>query len=176
MRECEQVEKTRQRYAAERARIVSARFGSAGVPPQMSVPGVAPSIVNNMGNNRQQVISASPSQPSIPGFGSNQPVHPHMQFRPQQSIFPMGPRMPLGSLQASSSAPSNVMFNPPGNAQPTLNHPMLRSVSGTGSGLGWNRELDVYFESQYNSILWGLHCKQVWERKYWWAVEVWSQV
>ncbi|KAI9200825.1 hypothetical protein LWI28_013806 [Acer negundo] len=136
MRECEQVEKARQRYAAERARIVSSRFASAGVPPQMSVPGVAPSMVNNIGNNRQQVISASPSQPSIPGFGSNQPVHPHMQFRPQQSIFPMGPRMPLGSLQASSSAPSNVMFNPPGNAQPTLNHPMLRSVSGTGTGHG----------------------------------------
>lgn len=141
MRECEQVEKTRQRFATERARIVSARFGPAGVPSQMSVSGVAPSIVNNnISNNRQQVISASPSQPSISGgYGSNQPVHPHMQFRPQQSMFPMGPRMPLGgSLQASSSAPSNVMFNPPGpgNAQPTMNHPMLRSVSGTGSGLG----------------------------------------
>ncbi|KAL5776876.1 hypothetical protein ACOSP7_009802 [Xanthoceras sorbifolium] len=137
MRECEQVEKARQRFAAERARIVSARFGPAGVPSQMSVPGVAPSMVNNnISNNRQQVISASPSQPSISGYGSSQPVHPHMQFRPQQSIFPMEPRMPLGSLQASSSAPSNVMFNPPGNAQSTLNHPMLRSVSGTGSGLG----------------------------------------
>ncbi|KAJ0086036.1 hypothetical protein Patl1_08309 [Pistacia atlantica] len=139
MRECEQVEKTRQRFAADRARVVSARFGTAGVPSQMNLPSAAPSMVNNnVGNNRQQVMSASSSQPSIPGYGSSpsQPVHPHMQFRPQQSMFPMGQRMPITSLQASSSSPSNVMFNTPGNAQPAMNHPMLRSVSGTSSGLG----------------------------------------
>ncbi|XP_031273130.1 SWI/SNF complex subunit SWI3C [Pistacia vera] len=139
MRECEQVEKTRQRFAADRARVVSARFGTAGVPSQVNLPSAAPSMVNNnMGNNRQQVMSASSSQPSIPGYGSSpsQPVHPHMQFRPQQSMFPMGQRMPITSLQASSSSPSNVMFNTPGNAQPAMNHPMLRSVSGTSSGLG----------------------------------------
>ncbi|XP_044475678.1 SWI/SNF complex subunit SWI3C-like isoform X2 [Mangifera indica] len=140
MRECDQVEKTRQRFAADRARVVSARFGTAGVPSQINMPSVAPSMVNNnMGNNRQQVMSASSSQPSISGYGSNanQPVHPHMQFRPQQSMFPMGQRMPITSLQASSSAPTNVMFNnPPGNAQSAMNHPLLRSVSGTSSGLG----------------------------------------
>ncbi|KAJ4700720.1 SWI/SNF complex subunit SWI3C-like [Melia azedarach] len=136
MRECEQVEKTRQRFVTERARIVSARFGPAGVPSQMSLPGVTPTMVNNnMGNNRPPMMSASPSQPSISGYGTNQPVHPHMQFRPQQQMFPLGPRMPLPSLQASSSAPSNVMFNNPG-PQPPLNHPLLRSVSGTSSGLG----------------------------------------
>lgn len=136
MRECEQVEKARQRIATERARIVSARFGPSAVPSQMSVSGVAPTMVNNnISNNRQQVISASPSQPSISGgYGNNQPVHPHMQFRPQQSMFPMGPRMPLAG-SSSSSGPSSAMFNPPGTAQPNLSHPMLRSVSGTGSGL-----------------------------------------
>ncbi|KAK8681773.1 hypothetical protein V6N13_054175 [Hibiscus sabdariffa] len=29
-------------------------------------------------NNRQQVMSTSPSQPSISGYSNNQPVHPHM--------------------------------------------------------------------------------------------------
>ena len=139
MKECEQVEKARQRFAAERARIISARFGPAGVTPQMSLPGVAsPTVNNNIGNNRQQVMSASPSQPSISGYASNQPVHPHMPFMPRQPMFPMGPRLPLTAMQASTSAPPNVMFNSPGNTQPTLNHPLMRSVSGTSSGLGWN--------------------------------------
>ncbi|XWS25102.1 hypothetical protein CRYUN_Cryun27aG0042200 [Craigia yunnanensis] len=137
MKECEQVEKARQRFAAERARIISARFGPAGVTSQMSLPGVASSLVNNnIGNNRQQVMSASPSQPSISGYGSNQPVHPHMPFMPRQPMFPMGPRLPLTAMQASTSAPPNVMLNSPGNTQPTLNHPLMRSVSGTSSGLG----------------------------------------
>ena len=137
MKECEQVEKARQRFAAERTRIISARFGPAGVTPQMSLPGVAsPTVSNNIGNNRQQVMSASPSQPSISGYASNQPVHPHMPFMPRQPMFPMGPRMPLTAMQASTSAPPNVLFNSPGNAQPTLNHPLMRSVSGTNSGLG----------------------------------------
>ncbi|XWS23702.1 hypothetical protein CRYUN_Cryun28dG0037700 [Craigia yunnanensis] len=137
MKECEQVEKARQRFAAERARIVSALFGPAGVASQMSPPGVAsPMVNNNIGNNRQQVMSASPSQPSISGYASNQPVHPHMPFMPHQPMFPMGPRLPLTAMQASTSAPPNVMFNSPGNAQPTLNHSLMRSVSGTNSGLG----------------------------------------
>ncbi|OMP07271.1 hypothetical protein COLO4_07483 [Corchorus olitorius] len=137
MKECEQVEKARQRFAAERARIVSARFGPAGVTSQMNLPGVAsPMVNNNIGSNRPQVMSASPSQPSISGYGSNQPVHPHMPFMPRQPMFPMGPRMPLTAMQASTSAPPNVMFNSPGNAQPPLNHPLMRSVSGASSGLG----------------------------------------
>ncbi|TYI29152.1 hypothetical protein ES332_A05G296400v1 [Gossypium tomentosum] len=135
MKECEQVEKTRQRFAAERARIVS-QFGTTGVASQMSVPVISSPMVNNIGNNRQQVMSGSPSTPSNSGYVNNQPVHPHMPFMQRQPIFPMGPRMPHTAMQASTSAPPNVMFNSPGNAQPTLNHPLMRSVSGTGSGLG----------------------------------------
>ncbi|KAA3453575.1 SWI/SNF complex subunit SWI3C-like isoform X1 [Gossypium australe] len=136
MKECEQVEKTRQKFAAERARIVSAQFGTTGVASQMSVPVISSPMVNNIGNNRQQVMSASPSTPSNSGYVNNQPVHPHMPFMQRQPMFPMGPRMPHTAMQASTSAPPNVMFNSPGNAQPTLNHPLMRSVSGTGSGLG----------------------------------------
>ncbi|KAL4277759.1 hypothetical protein GQ457_03G029690 [Hibiscus cannabinus] len=137
MKECEQVEKTRQRFAAERARIISARFGPAGVASQMNRPGVSsPMVNNNISNNRQQVMSASPSPPSITGYANNQQVHPQIPSMQRQPMFPMGQRMPHTAMQASTSAPSNVMFNSPGNAQPTLNHPLMRSVSGTGSGLG----------------------------------------
>ncbi|XVE55293.1 hypothetical protein DITRI_Ditri03aG0147300 [Diplodiscus trichospermus] len=137
MKECEQVEKARLRFATERARIVSARFGPGGATSQMSLPGVAsPMVNNNIGNNRQQVMSGSPSQPSISGYASNQPVQSHMPFMPRQPMFPMGPRLPLTTMQASTSAPPNVMFNPPGNAQPALNQPLMRSVSGSSSGLG----------------------------------------
>jgi SWI/SNF related-matrix-associated actin-dependent regulator of chromatin subfamily C len=80
MKECEQVEKTRQRIAAERARLISARCGPAGVTSPMGVPGAGPSMVNNNASNRQQIVSAPPSQPSIPGYGNNQTVHPHMPF------------------------------------------------------------------------------------------------
>lgn len=135
MKECEQVERTRQRIAAERARMISARFGSTGVTSPMSLPGVGPSMVNNnASNNRQQMISASPSQPSIPGYNNNQPVHPHMPFMPRQQMFGLGPRLPMSAIQQSSTP--NVMFNTSGNVQPTLNHPMLRPVSGTSSSLG----------------------------------------
>ncbi|KAJ7959161.1 SWI/SNF complex subunit SWI3C [Quillaja saponaria] len=135
LKECEQVERTRQRYAAERARIISTRLGPGGASPGMSLSGVGPSMVNNTGNNRP-VIPASPSQPSMTGYSNSQPVHPHMSFVPRPSMFGLGPRLPLSVMQQSSSTPSNAMFNAPGNPQPASNHPMLRPVSGTNSGLG----------------------------------------
>ncbi|XP_062020271.1 SWI/SNF complex subunit SWI3C [Rosa rugosa] len=132
MKECEQVEKTRQRMVAERTRLISTRFGAAGVAPPINLAGVGPSMANNnSGNNRQ----SSASQPSVSGYSNNQPVHSHMPFMPQQSMLGLGPRMPLASIQASSSAP-NAMFNSPGTGRPTLSHPMLRPVPGTSSGLG----------------------------------------
>ena len=66
MKECEQVERVRQRIAAERALIVSTHFGS----PRSTGPGAAagPSMVNNItGNNRPQAVPGAPSQPSISG-------------------------------------------------------------------------------------------------------------
>ncbi|XP_040998965.1 SWI/SNF complex subunit SWI3C-like [Juglans microcarpa x Juglans regia] len=135
VKECEQVERTRQRFATERVRVLSTRFGPAGFTSSMSLPDVSPIGKNNTSNNKQQILSASPSQPSIPGFGNNQPVHPHMPFIPCQQMFGLGPRLPVEGMKQYSST-SNAMFNTPGNAQPTLNHLMLRPVSGTTSGLG----------------------------------------
>jgi SWI/SNF related-matrix-associated actin-dependent regulator of chromatin subfamily C len=147
MRECEQVEKTRQRFAAERIRMLSTRITPAGVASQMNQAGVAPSMVNNnVGNSRQQVMPSSSSQPSISGYGSSNPAHPHnnqqvhshmsyMQRGQPQPMFPLGPRLPVAAIQPSSPAPSSVMYNASGNSQPNLNQ-MLRSVSGPSSGLG----------------------------------------
>ncbi|CAJ1974255.1 unnamed protein product [Sphenostylis stenocarpa] len=135
MKECEQLERTKQRFAAERSRIISARLGTAGATPTMTASGVGPSMGSN-GNNRQQMISASSSQPSISGYGNNQPVHPHMSFAPRPSMFGLGQRLPLSMIQQSQSVSSTAMFNAPSNVQPTTNHPLLRPVSGTNSGLG----------------------------------------
>ncbi|XP_052731662.1 SWI/SNF complex subunit SWI3C isoform X1 [Vigna angularis] len=135
MKECEQLERTKQRFAAERSRVISARLGTAGATPTMAVSGVGPSMASN-GNNRQQMISASPSQPSISGYGSNQSLHPHMSFAPRPSMFGLGQRLPLSMIQQSQSPSSTAMFNAPSNVQPTSNHPLLRPVSGTNSGLG----------------------------------------
>ncbi|KAF9682647.1 hypothetical protein SADUNF_Sadunf05G0130600 [Salix dunnii] len=146
MRECEQVEKTRQRFAAERVRMLSTRITPTGVASQMNSASVAPSMVNNnVGNSRQQVMPSS-SQPSISGYGSSNPAHPHnnqqvhshmsyMQRGQPQPMFPLGTRLPAAAIQPSSPAPSNVMYNASGNSQPNLNQ-MLRSVSGPSSGLG----------------------------------------
>ncbi|KAA8538424.1 hypothetical protein F0562_028030 [Nyssa sinensis] len=129
MKECEQVERARLRIAAERARMISTQFGTAGVASSMSLPGVGPAMVNSTGTNRQQVVSGSPSQPFISGYGNNQPIHPHMSFMPRQPIYGLGPRQPLSSINSSSSAPPNVTFNAAANAQSALSNQMLRPVS-----------------------------------------------
>ncbi|KAL8459473.1 hypothetical protein ACS0TY_036820 [Phlomoides rotata] len=138
MRECEQMERTRQRFAAERGLMMSSQFGSAGVPRPTGLPGVANAVVNNAsGNSRQQIPGSQ--QPFVPGYGNNQPIHPHMslmqqQQQQQQGMYGLGPRLPLSAIHPSTSA-SNAMYNQTPNSQPSLSHPMLRPVSGTKSGL-----------------------------------------
>ncbi|KAL2519992.1 SWI/SNF complex subunit SWI3C [Forsythia ovata] len=133
MRECEQMERTRQRLAAERGLMMSAQFGSAGGSGAMGPPGAGSAIVNNNSGNRQQVNSGS-QQPFVSGYSNNQPVHQHMSLMQQQGMYDLGPRQPLSAIHPSSSSPS-ALFNP-GNSQPSLSHPMLRPVSGTKTGLG----------------------------------------
>lgn len=135
MRECEQMERARQRIAAERALMMSGQFGSGGASRPIGLPGVGNTIVNNTspGNSRQQ--APGPQQAPVPGYGNNQPIHPHMALMQQQGMYGLGPRLPLSAIHPSSSS-SNAMFNPTSNPQPSLGHPMLRPVSGTKSGLG----------------------------------------
>ncbi|CAA3009905.1 SWI SNF complex subunit SWI3C [Olea europaea subsp. europaea] len=130
MRECDQMERMRQRLAAERGLMMSAQFGSAGGSRAMGPP-VGSAIINDNSGNRQQIISGS--QPFVSGFGNNQPVNPHTSLT-QQGMYDLGPRLPLSAIRPSSSTPS-ALFNP-GNSQPSLSHPMLRPVSRTKTGLG----------------------------------------
>lgn len=162
MKECEQVEKTRQRFGAERARMLSTRFGSpGGISPQTNnsnnLQGMSLSTGGNNINSLlqqqqpQQQVSACSSQPSIiPGFSNSPQVHAQMQFmarQQQQQAFSFGPRLPLNAIQtnAGSTASPNVMFgnnqlnNPAAAAsinQPSFSHPMVRSSTGSGSGSG----------------------------------------
>lgn len=133
MRECEQVEKTRQRLATERAHAISTRLSPAGSTGSLG-PGMTPTP-NPRG-------PTPPTQPGISGYGQqmSQQAHSPMPFMPRQQMgFPHGPRLPLSAINPSSSpSPSNTMFSAPGsNAQPTgLNHSMLRSAPSAGSNLG----------------------------------------
>ncbi|KAK6131534.1 hypothetical protein DH2020_034741 [Rehmannia glutinosa] len=130
MRECEQMERTRQRITSERALMRSPQFVSTGVSPPMGPPGIG---ALNTGNSRQQVSGAQ-NPPSIPGYGNSQYIHPHMH---QQGMYGHGPRFPLAAIQPSSSASnSNSMFGLTSNSQSSLGHSMLRPVTGAKSGLG----------------------------------------
>uniref|UniRef100_A0A7C9FAQ9 SWI/SNF complex subunit SWI3C n=1 Tax=Opuntia streptacantha TaxID=393608 RepID=A0A7C9FAQ9_OPUST len=139
MKECEQVEKTRQRLAEDRARAIATRFGPGGVASAMNLPSVAPQLVNNnVTNSRPPVMSVPPSQPSVSGYPNNQMGHSQMPFMArQQQMFSFGPRLPLSAIQPTSSGPSSsAVFGPQGSGQPSLSHPMLRTVPGTSSGMG----------------------------------------
>ncbi|XP_076914573.1 SWI/SNF complex subunit SWI3C-like [Bidens hawaiensis] len=121
IKECEQLERGRQRIAAERALLFFSQFGPAGVTRPTGLPGAGPSMGNNNpGPSRQQVTasgSGSPAQPFISGFPGTQPMHPQMT---QQPMFGLGPRLPLSAINPSTTA--------------SASHPMLRPVSGGRSG------------------------------------------
>nr|GEW55414.1 SWI/SNF complex subunit SWI3C [Tanacetum cinerariifolium] len=89
IKECEQLERGRQRVTAERGLLLNPQFGTRST----GLPGVGPSMVNNPGPSRQQMS--------------------------QQSMFGLGPRLPLSAINPSSSSGA---------------HPMLRPVSGSRTG------------------------------------------
>ncbi|CAN8304544.1 unnamed protein product [Cochlearia groenlandica] len=163
MKECEQVEKNRQRFAAERNRMFSARFGSSpvGIAPQTNnnnnLQGMSLSTGGNNINALLQQQALATSQPNNnPVFSNNPQVNAQMQFmarqqqqqQQQQQAFSFGPRLPLNAIQtnAGSTASPNVMFgnnqfnNPTTGTsnQPSFSNPMVRSStsSASGSGLG----------------------------------------
>lgn len=117
IKECEQLERARQRVSSERALILSSQFGPPGGPTvtrPTGMPGVGPSLVNNTAGPSRQPVSGSPSQPFISGFPTN-----HPQMSQQQPMFGLGPRLPLSAINPSP---------------PSAAHPMLRPVSGSRSG------------------------------------------
>lgn len=131
MKECEQVERTRQRLSAERVRISSTRFGQAAVAPDAAIAAAGNS------NIRPPVISSPIGQASIPsGYGSNPQSHPHMPFMPRQTVFPFAPRLPLSAIHPSSPSTTNVMLSSGTVNAPSNHHPLLRPMPGNNTNIG----------------------------------------
>ncbi|KAL6504539.1 hypothetical protein OROGR_026462 [Orobanche gracilis] len=128
MRECEQMERARQRIAAERALIMSPQFGSPGVSRATSLPGINNSAANNhtSGNSRQQVLGSQ--QPCfVSGYGNNQQIHPQnqMSMMHQQRMYGFGPRLPLSAIHPRpTSLTSNAMYGFALNLQQPVGHLM----------------------------------------------------
>ncbi|XP_003578845.1 SWI/SNF complex subunit SWI3C [Brachypodium distachyon] len=145
LKESEQVERARQNLTAQRVRVMSARFASAGG----SMPGGSSTMVSNpmsQASPRAPAMPGSVPQASMPAFyANNMQGHPaQMAFLQQQQrqqhqhqqMLSFGPRLPLSAIHpgSTSSGPS-VMFNPgmPNSVTPN-HHPMLRPPSGNNSG------------------------------------------
>lgn len=103
MRECEQMERTRQRIAAEKTSMRSSQFVSSGVSLPMAPPVGTATLNNASGNGMQQNFVSQ--QPFVSGY--NQPLQSHMQ---QQGIYGLGQRQPPSSIQPPSST-QNAMSN-----------------------------------------------------------------
>ncbi|KAJ6821103.1 SWI/SNF complex subunit SWI3C isoform X1 [Iris pallida] len=141
LKECEQVERTRQRLSTERGRMAAARFGatSGTTLPVAAGPAAAAAAMN--ANPRPLAMPSSVGQTNIPpaSFGNSIPpnAHPHMQFMQRQQMFGFGPRLPLSAIHPSPSQPSqNAMFNSGMPNASASNHPLLRSSSGNNSSIG----------------------------------------
>ncbi|XP_062202466.1 SWI/SNF complex subunit SWI3C homolog [Phragmites australis] len=137
LKESERLESTRQQLAAQRVRMLSARFASTG-PGGSSTMATNP--MNQATSPRPPVMSGSMPQASMPAlYTNNMQGHPQMALLQQrQQMLSFGPRLPLSAIHpgSSSSAP-NTMFNPgmPNSATPN-HHPLLRPPSGNNSNVG----------------------------------------
>ncbi|KAL3638847.1 hypothetical protein CASFOL_016754 [Castilleja foliolosa] len=124
MRECEQMERTRQRIASERALTASGQFVATSASRPMGPPSLG---TQTPGNSRPQAPGPQ-NPPSNSGFGNSQPIHPNMSLMHQQGMNGPGTRFPLSAIQPSSST-SNSNFNPTSNSQSSLGHSMLRPAT-----------------------------------------------
>ncbi|KAL3634778.1 hypothetical protein CASFOL_021832 [Castilleja foliolosa] len=141
VRECEQMERARQRITEERAHVISPRFGSPGVSRATSLPGASNPFVNNntpSTNSRQQHISNS-QMPFVSGYGSNQQIHPQMLMMQQQHVsnqqihpqmlmmqqqlgmmYELGPRQQQGMMYGLGPRLPLSAIHPPSSASNTM--------------------------------------------------------
>jgi len=145
LKECEQVERVRQRISAERVRMRSALLGptGSGLPGGSSTmpsnpAGMSPRPVGVPGSMPQTSMPATYAN-NMQGLGHPQmPQMPFLHQRPQMLSF--GPRLPLSAIQTQPSPEaSNIMFNSgmPNSIAPSPNHhQLLRSSSGNNSSAG----------------------------------------
>ncbi|XP_066336822.1 SWI/SNF complex subunit SWI3C homolog isoform X1 [Miscanthus floridulus] len=143
LKECEQVERVRQRISAERVRMRSALLGPTG----SGLPGGSSTMPSNPAGMSPRPVGVPGSMPqtSMPATyannmqGHGHPQMPQMPFlhqRPQMLSF--GPRLPLSAIQTQpSQQASNIMFNSgmPNSIAPN-HHQLLRSSSGNNSSAG----------------------------------------
>ncbi|KAK3119437.1 hypothetical protein QOZ80_9AG0670540 [Eleusine coracana subsp. coracana] len=145
LKECEQVERARQRISADRVQRRSVLLGATGT----SLPGsTMPSNLSNpvSMNPRPVAVPGSMPQTSMPAaYTSNMQAqgqgqgHPQMPFLHQrQQMLSFGPRLPLSAIQTQpSTQATNIMFNSgmPNSVTPS-HHQLLRSSSGNNSSGG----------------------------------------
>ncbi|KAJ1274835.1 hypothetical protein BS78_05G090900 [Paspalum vaginatum] len=140
LKECEQVERVRQKFSAERIRMRSVLLAATG----SSLPGDSSTMPSNPASMSPRPVGVPGSMPQAsipPTFANNTQGHRHPQMpflhqRPQMLSF--GPRLPLSAIQTQPSPQaSNMMFNSsmPNSVAP--NHrQLLRSSSGNNSSGG----------------------------------------
>ncbi|XP_073013452.1 SWI/SNF complex subunit SWI3C homolog [Typha latifolia] len=136
LKECEQVERMRQRLSAERVRMMSTRLGAA-VNTLPAAAATAAAVVNT--NTRQPAMPGTVGQTNIsPAYGNNMQGHPQMSFMQQQQMLSFGPRLPLSAIHPTPSPSSaNAVFNTGmPNTVTSNHHPLLRSASGNNSTIG----------------------------------------
>ncbi|KAB1221094.1 SWI/SNF complex subunit SWI3C [Morella rubra] len=78
MKECEQVERTRQRLSSERTRMISARFGPTAITSPTSVPGAGPCTTITPPTIGHKLCQLHPPA-KHPGYHRQQPTSPSAQ-------------------------------------------------------------------------------------------------
>uniref|UniRef100_A0A0D6QTX4 Uncharacterized protein n=1 Tax=Araucaria cunninghamii TaxID=56994 RepID=A0A0D6QTX4_ARACU len=130
-KECEQVERLRQRYSTDRIRLMSSHFNSGGSSAIAGGPVAAVSAMNN-----RPVIQPSVPSASHPAYGPT--THPAMSFITRPSMFSFGPggvgsSVPLSAMQSlPGGAPGPIMMGSSA-ANSNITHNMLRPVTGTNT-------------------------------------------
>ncbi|XP_051180651.1 SWI/SNF complex subunit SWI3C homolog [Lolium perenne] len=145
LKECEQVERARQRISAGRIQVMSGRLNHTGTrlpKPNGGSSTVASNPVNisprPVGKPGSTAEATRPASSTNIMHGQGHPQMPFLQRQPQMLSF--GPRSPLSANQTQPSAQaSNIMFSSaamPNSITPSHNHQLLRSSSGNNSSLG----------------------------------------
>ncbi|KAJ0973208.1 hypothetical protein J5N97_021167 [Dioscorea zingiberensis] len=142
MKDCEQVERTRQRFSAERVRMMSNRFGPVGttnLPPAVSGGVVAQPAAVSANIRQHPTMATTGGQANISAPYTNNPtMQSNIPLMQRQPMFGYGPRLPLSAIQPSPSASNqNMMLNSGmSNTSNPNHHPLLRSSSGNTSNIG----------------------------------------
>ncbi|KAM0861422.1 hypothetical protein ACQ4PT_045906 [Festuca glaucescens] len=141
LKECEQVDRARQRISAGRIQVMSGRLNPTGTSLPNGGSRTTSSNPINM-SPRPVAMPGSTAEATRPASSTNiiqGQGHPQMSFLQRQpQMLSFGHRSPLSAVQTQPSAQaSNIMFS--STAMPnsvTHNHQLLRSSSGNNSSLG----------------------------------------